>query len=465
VINLGSGLNSGGRKEVGATLKKLLILFGFLALCIAGGAYWYGYARPSGPAEEGFTLASAQYATLTETVSATGILKPHEVVIVGSELSGRVIEIYPEADVNQVVEEGSPLLKLEDRKAQLDLEKARIAMDLAKANVQAAQAAKDGASLRVKRLSALPPEVGERKQLDEAELQLKAADATVKAAQVKVEEAQNAKDLAQYGVDLTVIRVRSETSNRQQTSARKRQFTILERKVFLGQLIAPPASAQLFTLASDLKQMQVHTQVSENDIGKVRLGLDATFTVFAYAEDETKFKGKVAEIRPMPASEHGAVFYDTVVEVTNERDPKTNEWKLRPGMTASVDLILRRHPQVWQVPNAALSLELDEHFQTEAAREKLARWRQEHQQQDWRPVWTLNGQGRPWPVFARIGGKSPSGEAGISDGQSTEVLEWEPDLEPRPNPKVLSTYPQVITGAPSAPQKGIFDQPPKVRVF
>jgi hypothetical protein len=229
-----------------------------------------------------------------------------------------------------------------------------------------------------------------------------------------------------------------------------------------GQLIGPPASAQLFTLATPLERMHVHAQVSENDIGKVRQGLAARFTVYAYTEDEARFAGKVLEIR-QPTNVHGAVFYDTVIDVANQRDPKTKEWRLRPGMTAAVDIILRKHSQVWKVPTAALSLQLDETYQSEAARAKLAQWQGRKDHDDWKPVWILDPQGKPWPIFIRIGGRNASGETGIEDGQLAEVLEWEPQGDVKPDPTNRATYPQVITAAPAVRKRGFIE--PNVKVF
>jgi len=331
--------------------------------------------------------------------------------------------------------------------------------------VQRAEAARGGAQLRVKKLSdQVKNEIGFQKDLDEAEMGLKMADAAVRAAEAKVEEARDAERLAQYGLDLTVVRVPNGREGAGTSLSGKKHYTIIERKVVPGQLIGPPASAQLFTLTSDLGQMQVHAQVSENDIGKVRDGLNATFTVFAYAEDEARFRGKVVEIRPMPTSLHGAVFYDVVIDVANARDPRTKEWMLRPGMTASVDIVLREHTDVWKIPTEALSFQLEEPYESDAARAKLSQWQSRSDFADWKPVWILDAHGKPWPVFLRIGGRNAQGETGIKDGQYNEVLEWDPELEPKPQAGVPSTYPQVITNAPPARKKGLFDQP-NVKLF
>jgi HlyD family secretion protein len=446
-------------------LKKLVVVLLLAGAALVGGAYWLNRPSASANGTEGFAFASVQHGAMLETVSATGVLQPQEVAAVGSELSGKVTEVYANTEVNKMVTEGEPLLKLDDRMARIKLDQTRTAIRLAQADVERAQAAREGAQLRVNKFrEQLKKEIGLQRDVDEAETLLKTAAAAVRAAEVKVDEARDAERLAQYGLDLTVIRVPTQSPASNASPSVKKRYTIIDRKVVPGQLIAPPASAQLFTLASDLGHMQVHAQVSENDIGKMRVGLDAIFTVYAYSEEEAKFKGKVQEIRPMPANLHGAVFYEVLIDVANRRDAKTNEWELRPGMTAAVDIILRRHEDVWKMPTEALSLQLDEAYQTEAARAKLARWHARSDADDWKPVWTINGQNKPWPVFVRIGGRDKQGQTGIKDGQYNEILEWDSELEPKPDPLVSSTYPRVITSAPPARNSSFFDKP-NVKLF
>jgi HlyD family secretion protein len=446
-------------------LKKLLITLVLIGIALVGAAYWLNRSPSSASAAEAFTLGSIQYGDMLETVSATGILQPHEVTAVGSELSGKVVEIYPNAEVNRQVDEGEALLKLDDRLAAIKLDQAKTAIRLAQADVERAQAARDGAKLRVSKITELlTKEVGFQKDLDEANTLLKTAEASVRAAEVRVDEARDSERLAKYGLDLTIVRVPTHAGGSETSASDKKRYTIIERKVAPGQLIGPPASAQLFTLASDLGQMQVHAQVSESDIGKMRVGLDTSFTVYAYSEEDVKFKGKVQEIRPMPTNLHGAVFYDVVIHAANQRDPRTNEWLLRPGMTAAVDFILRRHADVWKAPTEALSLQLDEGYLAEAARAKLARWHDRKDADDWKPIWVVDHQ-KPWPIFVRIGGRDKQGQTGIKDGQYNEILEWDPELEPKPDPKVSSTYPQVITNAPPLRAPGFFEKPPNVKLF
>jgi HlyD family secretion protein len=294
--------------------------------------------------------------------------------------------------------------------------------------------------------------------VQKAEAQLRAAEAVVEAAQGKVEEAGVARSSAQLGLDLTVVRVPNAAEDSAK-AAKKKTYTVMDRKVVLGQLIAPPASAQLFTLASDLNAMQVRAQVSEDDIGKVAVGQAATFTVYAYSEEEAKFEGKIVDIHPMPSRIQGLVLYETLIDVGNE------DGKLRPGMTASVNIILRTHPDAWKMPTTALDLQLDEHYQSREARAKLAKWQQRKDAEEWRVVWMIGGKQQPWPIFVRVGGKNAAGEAGISDGRFTEVLEWDPELNPRPDPQRPETIPKVITGAPPPPSSSGWFTNPKVRVF
>jgi HlyD family secretion protein len=442
-------------------VKKLLAFLIVLGLLFIGTVYWYNRSSNGKNGEEAYAIAPVEFGTLTETISATGLVQPHKVIAVGSQLSGQVIEVYPSAEVNHIVKEGDPLLKLDDRKAQLDLQQAKTAVRAAQMDVQRAKTAQAAAQIKFDRLSdLLKREVGKQQEVDQADMELRAAKDTVAAAELKVQVARDAEATAQLGVDLTIVRVGTEGNH---SSAQKAEYTVIDRKVTLGQLIGPPASAQLFTLASDLKRMQVHAQVSENDIGKMREGLAATFTVYAYSEDDTRFDGRITEIRPMPTNQHGAVFYDTIIDVPNRKDTKTKELMLRPGMTAAVDVILRRHADTWKMPTAALSLQLDEHYQTEAAKAKLASWQARANAEDWKAVWILDEHGKPWPIFVKIGG-TKAGETGIKDSQFNEVLEWDPELATKPTPGAENTYPRVIIGAPPPPRRSLFDRP-NVKLF
>src|SRR5262249_46367052 len=123
----------------------------------------------------------------------------------------------------------------------------------------------------------------------------------------------------------------------------KQTFIVLDRKVSLNQEIGPPAAAHLFTLAGDMARMRGLAQVVEGDVGKIRRGLGADFTVAGGGDNAPTFHGTVEEIRLVPTSERGAVFYTVVLDAPNRKDGASGEWMLRPGLTASVDVIRQVH--------------------------------------------------------------------------------------------------------------------------
>jgi hypothetical protein len=233
----------------------------------------------------------------------------------------------------------------------------------------------------------------------------------------------------------------------------------MDRKLQLGQQVGPGSSDPLFTLARDYDRIEVHAQVAEGDIGRVKKGLTASFTVTAFSDENIEFSGKVKEIRPLPSNLKGAIFYDTVVAVENQKDGHTGEWRLRPGMTAAVDIVRRKHNNVWKVPSAALNFQMEDAYQSDAAREHVREWRQRPDQANWKPVWIWDpDRGTPWPVFVRIGGVNKDDEPGLKDGGFNEVLEWEPGREPDDTPM------RVIIAAPAAHTPGIFDRPANIKV-
>jgi HlyD family secretion protein len=212
--------------------------------------------------------------------------------------------------------------------------------------------------------------------------------------------------------------------------------------VTLNQLVGPTAG-DLIVLGGDLARMQLHAPVVEADVRKIRPGMLADLTL--PGEDERMVKGKVVEVRLVPVSERGAVYYPVILDVENERGPD-GQWLLRPGLTADADVVLRAHEGVWKVPTAALQFHPEEATLSEEAKAKLAR---PPAGSGWQAVWVVR-DGRPWPLFARTGG--------LHDGQWTEVLEWEPGWK---TPEDAADFPQVITGV-VPPKKGLFS-PPQIK--
>jgi HlyD family secretion protein len=409
--------------------------------------------------EDTFTFARVERGDLTDAVSGTGILHPREIVLVTSELPGVVVEVL--AGVNDTVSEGAVLARLDPQRLHLKVKEAEDGVETARAFLLQSQALEGAARLALKYQVDIEDKGGFRSERDQAKVKLEAAQAGVAMAQSKLAAARTALRQAQLALSQVEIRVPTASNSLAGPAIPvKRRFLILERKVEPGQMVGLPTSGPLFTLAEDLGNMEVHTEVAQGDIDRVRVGLPASFTISSANEPDRRFPATVRQIRPLPASIKGAVFYNVVLEVTNQKNDQTGEWWLRPGMDAAVDIILRRQSQAWKVPTAALSFQLEDAYQTPAARDRLAQWQTRSDRDDWKPIWTWSGDhGCPWPIFIRITNRQ-AGRFGIKDGDYNEVLDWEPGQVPVPGGEPL----RVITNAPPVHAPGFFDQPANIKV-
>ncbi len=179
---------------------------------------------------------------------------------------------------------------------------------------------------------------------------------------------------------------------------------VISRNVDVGQTVAASLQAPtLFTIAKDLTQMQVDTNFSEADIGRIEEGQEATFTVDAYPE--YTFRGRVWQIRNAPQTVQNVVTYDVVIKVENP------ELKLKPGMTANVTIVVDRRENVLKIPNAALRFR-PQGIGPEGLG-KVSRKSFPGSQGKPGTVWVLGGDGKIFPVPIRLG---------ITDGSFSEVV-------------------------------------------
>lgn len=437
-------------------MKKLLLILGLIGLVFVVGAWWLSETPAS---EVKFNTEPLVIGNLAEVVSTTGPLSPVEVTLVSSLVPGQVVAIYPNADFNHYVEEGEPLLLLDQSLAHARLQQAESAVLSAKADFARATAARDAAQAGLDLQQQLADKkIGQIAQFEEAKYKYNAAKAAVLAAREMIGRAEAALREARIGFDKTVVRAPS-------------AGVIIDREVYVGQMVGPQLPTPIFKIASDLSRMQVNAQVVEGDVSKVRVGMHAEFTVYAYTDDDTKFEGKVKQIRYMPTSLQGAVFYPTIIEVANRqvadgqryagglfstsslgplhslawfRMPPERNWMLRPGMTATVEIVRSRHLNVWKVPTEAFNFQPDKEYITSEAQARLDKMNEElSPRSDWKPVWIEDARKKPWPLFVRIGGANSMGEPGIKDGHFNEVLAWEPGFTPS-----VKNPPRVITSAP-----------------
>jgi HlyD family secretion protein len=458
-------------------MKKLLFLLLGLALVLAVVGYVVsdsGAGAASRAATQFDTEPPVLFGTLHETVGGTGAVRPQEVLVIGTELSGRVIKVLH--DSGDVVESGDELFQLDDTiprekliQAQKTVATASAAVEAAQADIQRAEGQRDAAEKTEQEMSKATKGTFSLSQLEAARATVaasraavKAAEASVKTATARLDEATEAVKLAQVGVDLTHVRVpfiqRTASAGadlgtvvgEEASDAPRRKYTMLERKVAVNQLVAPPSSGQLCTLAGDLEQMEVQIQISESDIGKVTKGARVFFTVSAYTDKDVYFTGQVKEMRLMPASTQGAVFYTAVVTVQNQRDTR-GEWRLRPGMsTSGVDIITNTvdgpdHRGTWLVPSVALDFQLDEAYYPPGVKDKAV----SPYGEEWKPVWVLDGN-TPQRTFVKVGvsGKAEDARTGLRAEPYSQV-EWAPDLNQQPLPGQPETYPRAITAAPA----------------
>jgi HlyD family secretion protein len=280
-----------------------------------------------------YATAAVDRGRVASKVTATGTLSARVTVQVGSQVSGRLQDIF--VDFNSQVKKGQIIAKIDPRLFEAALQKsqasyAQAAGQLAKAKVNVQQAERNLERSKKLRAEGL---------LGDADLEL--AQTAVDSAQADVTVA--AANVASAGASLSSDKVNLGFT----TIISPIDGIVISRSVDVGQTVAASLSAPvLFTIAEDLKNIQVDTFVAEADVGKLRQDMEATFTVDAYPGET--FKGKVRVIRNAATTVQNVVTYDGVIDVANP------DLKLKPGMTANVSFIYAERPDVVRIPNTAL---------------------------------------------------------------------------------------------------------------
>lgn len=279
---------------------------------------------------------TVEQGNLTNTVSATGNLEPTNQVEVGSELSGIVDAVY--ADYNDAVTVGQVLALLDTAKLEAKVKQSKAALDSTNARVLQAKATLKETKVKLARMQQAHELSGGKVpslfDIEAAEAAFERAEADLTSALAAVDEAKATLDSNRE--DLSKAKILSPING-----------IVLDRSVELGQTVAASLQAPvLFTLAEDLTQMELHVDVDEADVGMVKMGQIASFTVDAYP-DKT-FSAEITQVRYGAQITEGVVTYETVLKVDN------SELLLRPGMTATADIIVQKVENKTLVPNAAL---------------------------------------------------------------------------------------------------------------
>ena len=316
--------------------SQLLWLIGIVVvLLISGSGLWYWWN--SGPLPIQYKTALVDRGPITALVTATGTINPVISVQVGSQVSGKVAQLF--ADFNSKVAKGQILAQIDQKPFKARLSQARAAVKSARGNLAKAKVLATQRKREFDRMEALRPQAFvSQADVDLAETNYRDAAANVEVLQAQLDQAQAA--LASTELDLGYTTIYSPVDG-----------IVVSRNVDVGQTLAAAFQTPiLFLIAQDLTQMQVNANVSESDIGGVKEGTEANFRVDAYPKQF--FEGVVTQVRNAPINIQNVVTYDVVITVRNP------ELKLKPGMTANVTIVTARKEAPLRVPNGALRFRL-----------------------------------------------------------------------------------------------------------
>ncbi|MEW6165276.1 MAG: efflux RND transporter periplasmic adaptor subunit [Pseudomonadota bacterium] len=401
------------------TRPVLLVL---LVAVLAGGGYGGYRLFFADSAAPEWKFAAVERGPIEAAVSATGTLNPVVAVQVSSQISGQIREIL--VDYNSTVKAGQLVARLapetyEHRvhQAEADLEAARATVAVQQAELYRAQVNLADAERDFERKQTLvaknfisPAELDKAQTaLEAARAQRRVVEAQARnsAALVRQREAQ----LGQARVDLSRTEIRAPVDG-----------IVIKRSVEPGQTVAASLQApEMFVIAQNLTDMQVETAIDEADVGRLRVGQEATFTVDAFPGK--RFRGEVRQVRKAAQVVSNVVSYTVVISAANP------ELILLPGMTANVRIVTARKEGVLKVANAALRFRPP----GEGGPEKSAPAGRRPGGPATSRVWVTGADGKPAAIEVKTG---------ITDGTQTELTEGD-----------LQEGRELIVGLAAAPDK------------
>jgi HlyD family secretion protein len=312
--------------------RKYWLIAGLLSLLVvaAVAATWWALDERS---TVHYVTVSVAKGAVTRTVTSTGTVNPELTIIVGTAVSGIIQELS--CDYNTLVKKGQVCAKIDPRPYQSVVDQNRANLAVAKAQLEKDQANLTYAKLALGRAATLlPTHAVSQDAYDSAKSTYDQALAQITFDEATIQQRQASLDAARVNLDYTNI-------------VSPVDGTVVSRNVTMGQTVA--ASFQtptLFLIATDLTKMEVDANVSESDIGGIKIGNKATFTVDAYAK--RTFEGTVSQVRQSPQTVQNVVTYDIVISVDN------SDLTLMPGMTAASRIVIDQRNDVIRVPNQAL---------------------------------------------------------------------------------------------------------------
>ena len=304
-----------------------------LVLLAGGGVgVWKWRASHSAP-EVAYKTAAAEKKRILARVTASGTLSATVTVQVGAQVSGRIS--FLNADFNSNVKKGEVIAKLDPQLYIAAVEQADANFVSAKANVLKAEATERDAQATLARTKNLSDQgLAAASELQTANTAVAVAQASTAVARAALKQSEASLHQAQVNLSYTTI-------------PSPIDGVVISRSVDVGQTVAASLQAPvLFTIAEDLKKMQVHTSVAEGDVGRLQPEMETWFTVDAFPGQ--RFKGKISQIRNAATTVQNVVTYDAVIDVDNP------DLKLRPGMTATTTIVYAEKHDVLALPNTAL---------------------------------------------------------------------------------------------------------------
>ena len=318
-------------------LEKKYVIPTAITLCVVSLGFGFYFLKPK-DIKKDFVTKKVERCTITTMVEASGTINPVNTVSVGSTVSGLIKEIY--VDYNSEVKKGQILAQIDPATFEANVQQNLASINNAKATLARLQAEADlneKTYTRYKNLYA--KNFVAKSELDQAESNYLSSKAQINAAKAQITQAQAQYKTAKTNLGYTKIIAPVDG-------------TVISRKIDLGQPVAASFQApELFTIAQDLKKMQIEVSVSEADIGRVKEGQEVSYTLDGYPDEE--FFGKVTQVRLSPTTVSNVVTYSVIVEVENE------DLKLKPGMSANVSIITEKSEDVLCAPNSALKVSLD----------------------------------------------------------------------------------------------------------
>lgn len=314
---------------------------------------------------------------IVQKITASGIINPISTVDIGTQVSGIISEIY--VDYNSEVKKGDLLALIDPQTFEATVSQRRAALDIAKAELEVT---KNNIVYykkhldRIKKLNTSKYSADKELESAQRDYDNSVAEKALKTAQVKQAEA----SLKQAQIDLEYTRITSSVDG-----------VVISREVEVGQTVAASFNTPtLFNVAEDLTKMQIEASVVEADIAKVKEGQKVEFSVDSFPDEI--FEGVVTQVRNNPITTSNVVTYQVIIGIDNK------DLKLKPGMTANVDIITAQKQNVLLVPNKALR------FYTTDEKGEVKRYKD-------KGVWILKDKK---PVRINV-------TTGVSDDDKTEI--------------------------------------------